>query len=143
MGKEGDKVKELLLPEGAIEIRNNLWCARFVQYFINNGSDLIDEVAFRKKLNLRKDEKFCVGMAKVICSKKIDLGILEKEAETSYQHTLYVVKRMQINFPKQIETLMTYLYTAPTDEGVALVKILLEKEEAFSKEVMEEIKSGQ
>jgi hypothetical protein len=129
-----------LIQQGTCSLNDNPWKRKFVKYFIGNNSDLINVRSFRKKFGLNSNERFEVQMAKVICEKKIEMGILERDIDVSLQHALFVVKRMQSNTPKQVDTLMTFLYNIPTDEGVALIKILLEKEKAFTKEVLEWMK---
>jgi len=133
-------MKELLQPEGVKELRKNPWSIKFVKFFIGNENDLIDVTRLRKKFSLTAEEKFEVAMAKSVCMKKIEKGVMEKPAEVSYAHALFVTKRLQSNFHTQAETLQTYLLSIPTDEGIAYLKILLEKEKAFSKEIIREVK---
>jgi len=121
----------------------NPWRVKFIKYIVDNKSDLVKVNMFRNRLKIPAEENFEVGMAKYIYTKKIELGIIERKIdEISYSHALYVTKRMQSNTTKQFDLLQTYLLSIPTDEGTAFLKILLEKEKAFNKQISEEIKNG-
>ena len=132
-------MKELLFANPNIKelFADNPWSKKFVEYFLEKQGDVLNINRIKKELSISPEERFESGIARYVCAKKIELGIMEDNIVPSYQHALYIAKRLQTNIPKQGEVLIAYLLTIPTDEGVAFVKILNEKRNAFSKDIHE------
>jgi len=130
-------MKELILPNPNVAdlFESNPWSKRFVEYFLEKKGDILDINRVRKQMNILVEERFESGVARYICTKKIELGMMEDNIVPSYQHALYIAKRLQTNISKQGEVLIAYLLTIPTDQGCAFVKILNEKGNAFSKDI--------
>ena len=130
-------MKELILPNPDVVklFEENPWSKKFVEYFLEKQGDILDINRIEKQMNILTEERFESGVARYICTKKIELGIMEDNIVPSYQHALYIAKRLQTNISKQGKVLIAYLLTIPTDEGVAFVKILNEKGKAFSKDI--------
>ena len=136
---DGGRMKELILANPNIkeQFADNPWSKKFVEYFLEKQGDVLNINRIKKELSISPEERFESGIARYVCAKKIELGIMEDNIVPSYQHSLYIAKRLQTNIPKQGEVLIAYLLTIPTDEGVAFVKILNEKRNAFSKDIHE------
>lgn len=121
-------------------MESNPWRVKFVRFFVGNRSDIIQPSIIRKRLGVSDNEEFEVGVAKYLCMKKIELGIVDDKYDVSYQHALHVTRKLQVNVPRQGDVLVTFLLSMPTDEAISYLRIVKDKEKVLNADIVKWIK---